>query len=62
MSNRYVVWIKEPGEPWAEQGDGPLPLRTAERICREIHEICHIPARVFPAEYVPYQCGRHIVE
>ena len=32
---RYIVWIRENGR-WVEQGDGPLPKATAERIAREI--------------------------
>lgn len=34
---KYVIWLKEKGE-WVEQGDGPLTLKTAERIVRELRQ------------------------
>lgn len=36
---KYVVWYRENGV-WVEQGDGPLTLKTAERIVRELRADC----------------------
>lgn len=49
---RYLVWIKEDGV-WVEQGDGPLSLRTAERIAHEIKQDCRVPAKVLPVGQQP---------
>ena len=45
MAQKYIVWIKEDGR-WVEQGDGPLTLKTAERIAKEIRRDCRVAARV----------------
>jgi len=37
MTTKYIVWVKDEGR-WCEQGDGPLSLKTAERIAREIRQ------------------------
>ena len=40
-SMRFIVWIKERrAGQWEEQGDGALPLKTAQRIEREIRHLC----------------------
>lgn len=49
---KYIVWVRENGR-WAEQGEGPFPLATAERIAREIRKDCHVRAIVLPEGVEP---------
>ena len=49
---KYIVWIKEDGR-WVEQGDGPLPKATADRIAGEIRVDFKIPVRVLPVGEQP---------
>lgn len=44
---KYIVWINE-GAGWEEQGEGPLTLKQAERIAREIRQDCGCRALVRP--------------
>lgn len=44
---KYIVYINE-GNGWEEQGDGPLTLKQAERIAREIKADCKIPTKIEP--------------
>jgi hypothetical protein len=48
MSTKYIVWIDE-GNGCEEQGDGPLTLKQAERISREIRQECGCKATYAPA-------------
>ena len=51
---RHIVWIKERGKAtWEEQGDGPLTLKQAERIAKEIRKECGVPTKVLPAGSTP---------
>jgi hypothetical protein len=47
---KYLVFIDE-GNGWEPQGDGPLGLKTAERIAREIREECHVKTKIEPVRY-----------
>jgi hypothetical protein len=66
MSTRtkYIVWIKcrrsemgfeIPREEriWEEQGDGPLGVKTADRIAREIKQAHDIRTLVLPVGRTP---------
>lgn len=43
----YIVWVKE-DKIWEPNGDGPVSLKTGERMVREIQAECRVPARVLP--------------
>lgn len=45
---KYTVWIKERGQSWCENGDGPVTQLQANRIAREIASDFGIPTRVLP--------------
>lgn len=47
MNPKYIVWLKEDGI-WVEQGDGPLTLKTAERIVRELRRECGGAYKILP--------------
>jgi hypothetical protein len=49
---KYIVWIKEDGI-WQEQGEGPMTLREAERIAREIRQDCGVRTKVLPVGVEP---------
>ena len=66
MSTRtkYIVWIRcrrddagnliEPQDRiWEEQGDGPLGIKTAERIARELRADFGCNAKVLPVGAYP---------
>lgn len=62
MSTKYIVWIRashdDAGLPiekptWEPNGDGPMGLKTAERVAREVREDFRIPTRVFQDGYQP---------
>jgi hypothetical protein len=44
---KYIVWINE-GNRWEEQGEGPMTLKQAERIAREIRSECRCRAKYLP--------------
>ncbi len=48
---KYIVWIKMSAadKEWEPNGDGPMGLKTAERVDREIREDFKIPTKVLPA-------------
>ena len=50
---RYIVWIKERGQGWEPNGDGPMGPKTAERVAREIKEDHRIPTKALPVGETP---------
>lgn len=40
MRTKFIVWVKERGEEWAPNGDGPMTEKTAERVAKEIRKYC----------------------
>jgi hypothetical protein len=46
---KYLVLIREKGQ-WVEQGDGPLTLKQAERIAREIQADFGVRTRAVPVD------------
>ena len=46
---RFIVLVKKNGE-WAPNGDGSMTLTQAERVAREIHKDCGVPAKVVRAD------------
>ena len=53
-ASKYLVWIDEgEGAGWEEQGDGPLTLKQAERISREIRKECGCKVKYLPVGQKP---------
>jgi len=50
---RYIVWIKERGQPWEPNGEGPLTLKQAERIAKETRQDTGVPTKVLPVGQEP---------
>jgi hypothetical protein len=51
---KYLVWVDEgEGAGWEEQGDGPLTLKQAERITREVKSECGCKAQFLPVGQKP---------
>lgn len=55
---KFIVWIKERGSPWEEQGEGPLTKAQADRIASEIRKECGCPTRVLPVGMNPNDSSR----
>ncbi len=54
MTTKYVVWIKERGRGlWTDNGDGPMTLKQAERVSKELRTDFRIPVKILPEEIVP---------
>ena len=51
MKSKYLVVVLEDGQ-WVDQGDGPLTLKQAERIAREIRQGCGVKARIVAQDEV----------
>jgi len=49
---KHIIWFKENGK-WVEQGDGPLTMKTAERIVRELRAEVGGIYKVLPVGEVP---------
>jgi len=50
---KYIVWVRERGKRWEPNGDGPLTLKEAERIAKEIRKDCGVPTKVLPVGQTP---------
>lgn len=55
MSKQYIVWIREPGQSWEPNGDGPMGPATAERVAKEIRESFYrCKAKALPTGVKPW--------
>ena len=53
-ATKYIVWVDErDGKGWHEQGNGPLSLKQAERIAKEIRQDCGCRVTIKPDGFLP---------
>jgi hypothetical protein len=57
-TGKYIVWIKEKGSNWEPNGDGPMGIKTAERVAEEVGKMFQIPTRVLPEGQSPVEAGK----